>query len=448
MSGFVDCVEIKIESGSGGDGIISWLRTKYQEKGGPAGGDGGKGGDVFLKATESINTLIDYQYKKFFQAENGEKGGKSNRTGASGKDLTLLVPIGTKVAILEKENQYQEVCDLERAGKKVRILRGGKGGKGNQHFSTSSKQAPYICYPGEKGTSVTLKLELKLIADVGIIGFPNAGKSTLISSLSASKAKIADYAFTTLVPNLGVLKFDQKNSLVLADVPGLIENASKGAGLGIRFLSHIERTSTLLHLIDISLACKQECLEKYWKINRELKNFNQALLDKEEIIVLNKIDACSSEKVLSLIKFFEQSLKSPEKTQNIFAISGVSGAGLKELKNFLKTLAKRKQENLISKNFDQNSLQENLDLKPTTAEIFSLEIDKEKKVFRIKSKYIEGWLKITDFSKLDSIEHFYQELKRIGLIEQLKANKIQNGDTVIINKQEMTWSDFSDQNLI
>ncbi|MBD2139063.1 GTPase ObgE [Anabaena sp. FACHB-1237] len=288
---FIDQALIEVEAGKGGDGIVAFRREKYVPAGGPSGGNGGKGGSVIFVANENLQTLLDFRYKHLFKAENGERGGPNNCTGAGGKDLIIEVPCGT--AIYDAETSAL-ICDLVENGQRFIAALGGKGGLGNQHFLSNSNRAPEYALPGLDGERKILRLELKLLAEVGIIGLPNAGKSTLISSLSAARPKIADYPFTTLIPNLGVVKKPSGDGTVFADIPGLIEGASEGVGLGYDFLRHIERTRILLHLID---ATSEDVINDYHIIQEELKAYGRGLAERPQIVALNKIDAVDRESV-------------------------------------------------------------------------------------------------------------------------------------------------------
>lgn len=327
MSDFIDETVIKVISGKGGDGCISFRREKYVPFGGPDGGDGGKGGDVVLAADENLTSLLHLRYKKEYRAERGENGKGKNRYGKSGDDLTLRLPVGTVV----KDKGSEEVIeDIVERGQRFVVAKGGKGGKGNAKYVTSVNQAPRKAELGGESEQLDLKLELKLLADVGIIGFPNAGKSTLISKISAARPKIGSYPFTTLTPNLGVVAYSEEKSFVVADIPGIIEGAHKGAGLGLRFLRHVERTKVLVHLIDISPASGRDPVDDHDKINSELKTFDDSLASKPQIVVLNKVDIAGSEKEL-------QDTKKRFESRNIkvTAISAVTGEGLKGLLNAL-----------------------------------------------------------------------------------------------------------------
>jgi GTP-binding protein len=288
---FIDQAVIEVEAGKGGDGIVAFRREKYVPAGGPSGGNGGRGGSVIFHAVENLQTLLDFRYNHLFKAENGGRGGPNNRTGASGKDLIIEVPCGTVIYDLETESI---LGDLTASGQTFKVAEGGKGGLGNQHFLSNRNRAPEYALPGLEGEKKHLRLELKLLAEVGIIGLPNAGKSTLISSLSAARPKIADYPFTTLIPNLGVVRKPTGDGTVFADIPGLIEGASQGAGLGHDFLRHIERTRVLLHLID---ATSEDIIGDFNTIQQELQAYGRGLAARPQIIALNKIDAVDRETV-------------------------------------------------------------------------------------------------------------------------------------------------------
>ncbi|MCX6136124.1 MAG: GTPase ObgE [Ignavibacteriales bacterium] len=286
---FIDSAKIFVRSGRGGNGIIHWRREKYVPKGGPDGGNGGKGGDVIIRADKQLHTLLDFRYKRRYVANNGNPGEGSNCEGRSAEDAVIRVPCGT---IITNADTNEVMADMVEAGSEVVIAKGGRGGKGNWVFKSSTNQAPRICTPGEEGVEYNLLLELKLLADVGLVGFPNAGKSTLISSISAAKPKIADYPFTTLVPNLGMVYYQEGKSFVVADIPGLIEGAHEGKGLGIQFLRHIERTRVLVYLID----CTSETVKQDFKVLvNELKSFNEDLPTKQSIVALTKADIAPEE---------------------------------------------------------------------------------------------------------------------------------------------------------
>jgi len=320
---FIDRAKIKVKAGDGGNGVTAFRREKFIPRGGPSGGDGGVGGDVWMEADEGLNTLLHLRYNPEHKAERGRHGEGSNRFGKDGEDITVKVPVGTQVFDVESGDL---VCDFTEAGQKYLAAKGGKGGWGNSHFATPTRRAPKFHYTGRPGGEKELQLELKLIADVGLVGFPNAGKSTLISVISAARPKIADYPFTTLEPNLGVVDLGDFKTFVVADIPGLIEGASEGAGLGDRFLRHVERTKIMLHLVDVSSISGRDPVSDYEIINRELANYNADLANRPQVIVATKIDALDDPERLSSLA--ERARKDGKP---FFEISAVTNTGTKEL---------------------------------------------------------------------------------------------------------------------
>ncbi len=319
---FVDYVKIHVKSGKGGKGCVSFRREKFIPRGGPDGGDGGNGGDVIIKADPQLYTLLDHRYRKNYHAENGQHGMGKNRHGRNGKDMIIRVPAGT---VVKDAETGRIIADLNSPDAQCVVAKGGRGGLGNAHFATPTRQAPRYAQPGEPGQEKDLILELKLIADVGLIGLPNAGKSTLISRISGARPKIADYPFTTLVPNLGVVKVDDLRSFVVADIPGLIEGAHSGAGLGHRFLRHVERTRLLLHLVDVSEMTDGLPSSNLEKINKELELYSSELSRKPQIIVATKIDIADTGRLNDIRNYCKI------KVLKLFEISAVRGDGLKEL---------------------------------------------------------------------------------------------------------------------
>jgi len=326
MSNFIDRVKIEVRAGHGGAGCVSFRREAYVPRGGPNGGDGGKGADIVLVADKQLGTLIDLKYQQHYYAEKGEQGRGKEQSGADGEDTIIRVPVGT---IVHDAETRAVIVDLDADGLTYIIAKGGRGGKGNAFFKTATNQAPRYAQPGEPGEEQWLFLELKLLADVGLVGFPNAGKSTLIARISAAKPKIADYPFTTLSPVLGVVKPEGRRSFVVADIPGLIENAHKGAGLGFEFLRHVERTSILLHMVDVSGIVPGDPVVNFQKINKELELYSESLLKKPMAVAATKIDAADHAKLAELRTYCQ------EKGYVLFPISAVSGAGLRPLLNFL-----------------------------------------------------------------------------------------------------------------
>jgi len=334
---FLDFVKIHIKSGDGGNGCISFRREKYVPRGGPNGGDGGKGGDVIFVASSDLSTLIDFRYKQHYKAKKGAHGQGGDKTGKNGDDLYIKVPCGS---IIRDSETGEILAELLNDGEKAVILKGGSGGKGNTHFKTSTNRAPRIAQSGKKGEEKTVEIELKLIADCGLVGFPNAGKSTLISAISAAKPKIADYPFTTLVPNLGIVKYKEYESFVVADIPGIIQGASDGKGLGIQFLKHIERTSILLFMIDATQIPdgSKELITQYKILLKELKNYSEKLIKKPRILCFTKIDAIDSELKERLVKY--------KGKIDSLAISSVTGENLEKLKTMIyKKIKEYKEQN-------------------------------------------------------------------------------------------------------
>jgi GTP-binding protein len=317
---FLDEAKVYVRSGNGGAGAVSFRREKYIEYGGPDGGDGGRGGDVVIEAVDGLNTLIDYRYQQHFKAETGGHGMGKNRHGANGADAHLRVPVGTQVLDEDKETL---LADLDTAGARIVLLRGGNGGFGNTHFKGPVNQAPRHANPGQEGQERWIWLRLKLIADVGLVGLPNAGKSTFLAAASAARPKIADYPFTTLAPNLGVVDLSANERFVLADIPGLIEGASEGAGLGVRFLGHVERTAVLIHLVD---GTQDDVAEAWRTVRHELESYGQALTDKPEILALSKVDALDPATRKAKAAALKKAAKAP-----VRLVSGVSGEGVTDL---------------------------------------------------------------------------------------------------------------------
>lgn len=329
---FVDEAKIRVQSGRGGRGCVSFRREKFVPRGGPDGGDGGKGGDVYLKATDRLNTLQEFRHRRHFKSGSGQHGKGSNQTGRSAEDLWVEVPLGT---VVKDEETGEVIGDLDQKGATIRVARGGRGGRGNAHFVTSSSQAPEFAQEGEAGEERRLDLELKLLADVGLIGLPNAGKSTLLSRISAARPKIASYPFTTLAPLLGVVQLDENSSIVVADIPGLIEGASEGHGLGLQFLRHIERTRILLHLIDVSEEQTEDPVQRFRTIQKELSEYSRDLKSKSQIIVATKLDV-ANEKYLQELREFATKQNIP-----LVSISAVTGEGIDNLLRAMKLEVKK-----------------------------------------------------------------------------------------------------------
>ena len=417
---FIDKTKIYVTAGNGGNGALSFRREKYIPFGGPNGGNGGRGGDVYMIADRNLTTLMDLTFRPHFKAQEGAPGENWNKAGLSGEDLVILVPCGT---VLFQESK--KIGDLRENGQKMRIARGGRGGRGNSSFKTIRNTAPRISEKGEPGESLTLDLELKMIADVGFIGCPNAGKSTLLARISQAKPKIADYPFTTLSPNLGVVKFGNA-SFVAADIPGLIEGASAGKGLGIEFLRHVERTRVLIHMVDCFGFNNQSPHKNYQAIQKELKLYSPVLAKKPMILALTKMDSTGSDKLL-------KTLKKKLKGKRIYPISAVSGKGIKELFTaVLKLLEKNpvlREEKLEPPDEKRYVLDETFQVVP-----------EGEHAFRILGKKIERLTAMTNFGQKQSVRRFQNILKKMGVEKMLKRHNVQTGDAMRIGKLEFTYS--------
>lgn len=406
--------------------VLFHLEEKnMQQQVGPDGGDGGKGGDVYFYVDQDLNTLIDFRFKKKFIAENGKNGEGNHRYGKSADDLYIGVPIGT---IIKDAETNEVLLDLSEKDQKELIFPGGRGGKGNSHFATSTRQAPRFSQGGEKGIEKELILELKLIADVGLLGFPNVGKSTFLSRTTSATPKIANYHFTTLEPNLGVVKSEYGDSFVIADIPGIIEGASQGVGLGIQFLRHIERTRLLLHVIDVSGVEGRNPVEDFKIINEELKQYSEKLSNRKQIIVANKIDSMQDE---TLYKELEKMAK--EKNIEIYKISAVTGEGLKELltrvTEVLKTLPKEKNVEI-----KQRKLY-------TLEEKEEFTIIKEDGIFVVDGPGVQRIMRRVNLEDNESMHYFQKCLEELGVNKALKEEGVKEGDTVKVVDWELEWYD-------
>lgn len=429
MTSFIDKVKIHIKSGAGGNGLVAWRREKFVAQGGPAGGDGGRGGDVFIEATTDMNTLLEFKHKSIYKAEDGENGRNKNQHGKSGKDIIIRVPCGT---IVRDAETGDAVADLTEDGDRVIVASGGRGGRGNSRFLSSKRQAPQFAEPGEPGIERELELELKLIADVGIIGMPNAGKSTLISVISAAKPKIADYPFTTLTPNLGVVKGPGDHSVVVADIPGLVEGASDGVGLGHEFLRHVERTRVLLHLVDIaSVATSEDAIENYKMLNAELKRYSPKLAKKPQILVLTKTDAMPPEDIKVHIDAFKKSLKKKEK--DIFTISSVSRTGLDALLERLFAVLEEMPP-------EEQVVELVPDLKAHDNDDSEYEIHKHgKKMWEATGGKLERLIGNTDMRNRAAVFRLMNIYRAMGVFDALAKKGAKEGDTIIIGGQEFDY---------
>ena len=421
---FIDTAKIKISSGKGGNGIVAWRREKFEPRGGPAGGDGGRGGHVYVEADHNLGTLLDFKYKSIFKAGDGQKGGPKNKTGKTGEDLIIKVPCGTVV----RDSETKEIiADLLFDKQKNLIAEGGRGGRGNSHFATSSRQSPHFCEPGEPPIERELELELKLIAEVGIIGVPNAGKSTLISVISSAKPKIADYPFTTLTPNLGVLRKPDGDGVVVADIPGLIKGASEGTGLGHDFIRHIERTRILIHIIDAAGVNGSEPLDAYEVIQNELKEYNKLLLKKKQLLILNKIDLLSDNECKKLKQKFKK------KKLNPILISAATKKNLDIMLNklFYLLLKYPKEEEEVQAYYDPIAKDHKLN---------KFSVYREKGKYYIEGKKIEGLLSVTDLKDYQSVAHLMRVLKSMSVFSELEKNGAKEGDVVYVAGVEFEYS--------
>ena len=421
---FTDYAKIIIKSGNGGDGAVTFRREKYVAAGGPDGGDGGKGGDIYFRVDPNANTLIDFRYTKKFKAQNGENGSGGNKYGKSGEDLYIDVPIGT---IIRDSETGKIVADLSKEGQVELVLKGGRGGKGNSHFATATRQVPRFAQAGEDGEEKEVILELKLLADVGLLGFPNVGKSTFLSVVTDAKPKIANYHFTTIEPNLGVVKTEKGDSFVIADIPGIIEGASEGIGLGIQFLRHVERTRLLLHVIDVSGVEGRNPVQDFHTINEELKKYSEKLSQRKQIIVANKIDIMQDD---TGYKELEKLAK--EQNIEIFKISGATGQGIKELLNrvseVLKTLPKEEivdEEDRVV--YTLNDVSNDFTVR------------KEDGIFIIEGKAINRLMGRINIDDNESMYYFEKSLKQLGIEAELKKQGIKEGDTVKVLNWTFEW---------
>ena len=423
---FTDYTKIIIKSGDGGNGAATFRREKYVAAGGPDGGDGGKGGDIYFQVDKDKNTLIDFRYNKKFKAKNGENGSGSNCNGKYGEDLYIKVPIGT---IIRDAQTNKVIADLSKPNQIELVLKGGRGGRGNSHFKTSTRQAPRFSEDGDKGEEKEVILELKLLADVGLLGFPNVGKSTFLSKVTDARPKIANYHFTTLEPNLGVVKTKDGDGFVIADIPGIIEGASEGVGLGIQFLRHVERTRLLLHFIDVSGQEGRDPVQDYKTINEELKKYSEKLSNKKQIIVANKIDIMQDDSGL-------KELEKMAKKDNIelFKISGVTGDGVTELLDRVTTVLKTlPKEEMVEE---------------TEKVVYTLEEDdgkqeftvrKEGDTFIVEGKAVNRLMGRINIDDNESMYYFQKKLKELGIEAELKKQGICEGDYVKMLNWTFEW---------
>ena len=418
---FIDSAKIRLKAGRGGDGAVAWRREKYEPAGGPHGGDGGRGGDVIIKADEGLHTLMDFRYKREYKAQNGENGMNKLKYGKAGEDIILKVPVGT---LVKDEETGGVIYDFKNKDDEFVICHGGRGGHGNAKYKTSTRRSPNFAQAGTKGEERSVILELKLLADVGLVGFPNVGKSTLLSQVSKARPKISNYHFTTLTPNLGLVSLGPEESFVLADIPGLIEGASQGIGLGDEFLKHIERTGVLIHVLDVSGSENRDPLEDFYKINEELYNYNEKLRDKTQIIFANKIDIPSSKENLEKLK------KALSSKYQIIEGSAATGENVKLLMQKAYQLVQEKgiDYKTYDKAYVENKVREE-----------AITVRKENDDYIVEGPYIDKLMRSTNFNDYESLKYFQENLRKNNVIEKLKSLGIEEGQSVNIGGYEFEF---------
>lgn len=423
---FVDKVLIQAQAGDGGNGMVNFRHEKYVDRGGPDGGDGGNGGDVVLEASFSQNTLAAFRFQRRLEAESGEAGTKRKRHGRNGSDLVVPVPVGTVIS----DSEGRILADLIHEGQQTAVALGGKGGFGNAHFISSTRQAPQVAEKGEPGEEKELTLELKMIADVGLVGLPNAGKSTLLSVISNARPEIADYPFTTLKPNLGVVDMDKQNSLLFADIPGLIEGASQGKGLGDEFLRHVERTLVLVHLIDIY---QDDIAGAYKTIQTELKSYKADLSKRPQVVVLSKIDGLDDEIVQARLKELKPIL--PKGTK-LLAISAPEKRGLKELLYTVQQIAEKARQAHAKAAAKEPDASLPVLTIPT---VDAWHVIKTDDGFRVSGRKIERFASRTDFDGRHGIQRLRDIMKKMGIAHELSRQGVRAGDQIAIGPQVFSW---------
>lgn len=424
---FVDELELDVRGGRGGNGAVSFRREKYVARGGPDGGDGGNGGSIYLWADPSKHSFLDLRYRRILKAADGGHGLSKNRHGAAGADLLVPVPPGTIV----RDEKSRVIADLTIPGQKALVAEGGRGGKGNARFASSRRRAPRLAEKGLPGDEKNIFLELKLMAQVGLVGFPNAGKSTLLSRITEARPKIASYPFTTISPNLGVVKVGDEGTFVVADLPGLIEGAHQGAGLGHQFLRHVERNLLLLFLIDISPMAEPDPSKAYRLLQNELEKFSGQLKGYPRVIVANKIDVDGAEEEISRLT---ETLKSDSESLRLFLISAVTGEGVKDLTRYLYQRVKELQEEKDRQEPEKVFYVDKYEEAP-------LDIKKESGTFVVSGTAIEAMAAKTDFENEEALKRFQAYCRRFGLEKELRKAGIKEGDSVRIGTEEFTYYD-------
>jgi GTPase len=436
---FYDHTKIFVKAGSGGDGSIHFRREKFAPFGGPDGGDGGRGGSIYFEATNGLNTLIDFRYKQQFKAESGDPGIRQKMHGAKGEDVFLKVPCGTVIRNAETNTL---VADLTEPGQQVMVARGGRGGLGNVHYATSTRQAPKESQKGEPGEEHWLNLELRVIADVGLVGYPNAGKSTLLSVVSAARPKIANYPFTTLEPNLGVVEVGQPRSgdgygFVVADIPGLIEGAAQGVGLGHEFLRHIRRTRILIHMVDGS-AIERDPWKDFEAINYELREYDQQLAERPQVVVLNKMDIPETQE-----RWPEFQAKAQAANYPVFAISAAAHQGtdelMTEISRLLLEMQRDEAERVAAEVIVDLRDGESPILRPQPDDAFTVSV--ENGVYVVRGRRVERMINMTNQDSEESMDRMQVQLEKMGVTKSLEAAGVQVGDTVRCGKAELFWGE-------
>ena len=427
---FIDTAKVFVKSGDGGDGAITFRREKYVPLGGPDGGDGGRGGSIIFQVETGITTLLDFKYKKRFVAEAGENGGGAKCYGKDGPDLFVKVPMGT---VIREAETNKIIADLSHKGQELVLVRGGKGGKGNTKFATPTKQAPHYAEPGMPGEELNIVLELKLLADVGLLGFPNVGKSTLLSMTTKAKPKIANYHFTTIKPNLGVVAVDGIEPFVMADIPGIIEGAAEGVGLGIQFLRHIERTRLLVHIVDISGIEGREPFDDFVKINEELKKYSVKLWDRPQIVVANKSDMLYDDSI------FEEFKKKVQEMgfDKVFIMSAATNEGvdavMKEAARMLKEIPVKELE------ISQDEMYIPEEKKFTYGITVEHNAEEGYEVYVVEGTFVDRLLSAVNVNDADSLRYFHKVLKNKGVMDELREKGIKDGDMVRLNNFEFEY---------
>lgn len=436
---FVDKTKVYVKGGDGGDGLVAFRREKYVPDGGPAGGDGGKGGDVVFQVDEGLRTLVDFRYQKHFKAKRGEKGRPKNQHGAGASDMIVRVPPGT---VLYDDDTGELLADLTRQGQQFIVAQGGKGGRGNTRFATPANPAPYIAENGEEGRERWVVLELKVLADIGLVGLPSVGKSTMLSVISGAKPKIAAYHFTTLSPNLGVVDLGEGGSFIVADLPGLIEGAHEGVGLGHEFLRHIERTRMLLHVVDMGATEGRDPFDDWLAINKELELYSEKLIRRPQMIIANKMDMPEAEEHLTFFK--EQLLEyeqQHDETFEVMAVSALTKEGIKEmLFRAAEILEKIPDTPLITIDPSTESEHKVFHLEEEPEELFT--IRRENEAFVVDSERIETLIKRTQFTSHDAVLRFARILKNMGVDAELRKRGAVHGQTIRIGDFEFEFVDW------